>query len=66
MTTAVILPFWAFVVVAVLAAWAANDKLLMLVVIHMTFIVSAIMLAYLDKMAVGKQAKADHQVNKEH
>ncbi len=29
MTSAVILPFWAFVVVAVLAAWAAYDKLLM-------------------------------------
>ncbi len=36
----------------------ANDKLLVLVVIHMTFIVSAIMLAYLDKMAVTKSAKA--------
>jgi len=48
------------------AASIANDKLLMLVVIHMTFIVSAIMLAYLDKMAVGKQAKAGHQANKEH
>jgi glycerol-3-phosphate O-acyltransferase len=29
MTSAVILPFWAFVVVALLAAWAAYDKLLM-------------------------------------
>jgi glycerol-3-phosphate O-acyltransferase len=29
MTSAVILPFWAFVVIAVLAAWAAYDKLLM-------------------------------------
>jgi uncharacterized protein (TIGR00645 family) len=32
------------------AAEISNDKLLMLVVIHMTFIVSALMLAYLDKM----------------
>ena len=34
----------------------SNDKLLMLVVIHMTFIVSALMLAYLDKMLGQKSA----------
>mgnify|MGYP001279711555 CR=1 FL=1 len=32
MNSAVILPFWVFVVVAVLAAWAAYDKLLMRIV----------------------------------
>ncbi|MBM3523435.1 MAG: TIGR00645 family protein [Alphaproteobacteria bacterium] len=35
-----------------------NDKLVMLVVIHMTFVVSAILLAYLDKLAFGGSAKA--------
>jgi uncharacterized protein (TIGR00645 family) len=34
----------------------ANDKLVMLVVIHMTFIVSALMLAYLDKMLGQKSS----------
>jgi uncharacterized protein (TIGR00645 family) len=38
------------------AAEISNDKLLMLVVIHMTFIVSALMLAYLDKMLGQKTA----------
>ncbi len=38
------------------AAEISNDKLLMLVVIHMTFIVSALMLAYLDKMLGQKAA----------
>ncbi|MCA3261909.1 MAG: TIGR00645 family protein [Telmatospirillum sp.] len=38
------------------AAEISNDKLLMLVVIHMTFIVSALMLAYLDKMLGQKSA----------
>lgn len=35
----------------------ANDKLLILVAIHMTFVVSAILLAYLDKIAFGSHAK---------
>jgi uncharacterized protein (TIGR00645 family) len=35
----------------------ANDKLLLLIAIHMTFIVSAIMLAYLDKLAFGGHGK---------
>jgi uncharacterized protein (TIGR00645 family) len=34
----------------------ANDKLVMLVVIHMTFIVSALMLAYLDRMLGQKSS----------
>ena len=38
------------------AAEIANDKLVMLVVIHMTFIVSALMLAYLDNMLGHKTA----------
>jgi uncharacterized protein (TIGR00645 family) len=41
------------------AAEIANDKLVMLVVIHMTFILSALMLAYLDKM-VGHKSPAGH------
>jgi uncharacterized protein (TIGR00645 family) len=36
-----------------------TEKLIMLVVIHMTFIVSALMLAYLDKMVGIKQAAKD-------
>jgi uncharacterized membrane protein YqhA len=28
-----------------------NDKLILLVVIHLTFVVSALLLAFLDKMA---------------
>ncbi len=34
-----------------------NDKLLVLVVVHMTFVTSALMLAYLDRMAFGNPAK---------
>jgi uncharacterized protein (TIGR00645 family) len=37
----------------------STEKLIMLVVIHMTFIVSALMLAYLDKMVGIKQAAKD-------
>ncbi|MCM0020766.1 MAG: TIGR00645 family protein [Tagaea sp.] len=36
-----------------------TDKLIMLVVIHMAFIVSALMLAYLDKMVGIKKAAMD-------
>jgi len=37
-----------------------NDKLLLLVLVHVTFVVSALMLAYLDRVAFGppKSAKA--------
>lgn len=41
------------------AAEIANDKLLMLIAIHMTFIVSALMLAYLDKM-IGHKSAGGH------
>lgn len=37
----------------------ATEKLIMLVVIHMAFIVSALMLAYLDKMLGQKNAPKD-------
>jgi uncharacterized protein (TIGR00645 family) len=36
-----------------------TDKLILLVVIHLTFIVSALMLAYLDKMLGQKRADMD-------
>jgi uncharacterized protein (TIGR00645 family) len=36
-----------------------TDKLIMLVVIHLTFILSALMLAYLDKMLGRKNAQKD-------
>jgi uncharacterized protein (TIGR00645 family) len=36
-----------------------TDKLILLVVIHLTFIVSALMLAYLDKMLGQKNAQKD-------
>jgi len=36
-----------------------TEKLIMLVVIHLTFIVSALMLAYLDKMLGHKHAEKD-------
>ncbi|MBL0929715.1 MAG: TIGR00645 family protein [Alphaproteobacteria bacterium] len=36
-----------------------TDKLIMLVVIHLTFILSALMLAYLDKMLGQKSAQKD-------
>ncbi|MBL8697157.1 MAG: TIGR00645 family protein [Alphaproteobacteria bacterium] len=39
------------------AGTIANDKLLILVAIHLTFVVSAILLAYLDKLAFGGHAK---------
>jgi uncharacterized protein (TIGR00645 family) len=34
-----------------------NDKLILLVVIHLTFVVSAMMLAWLDKLAFHKSDK---------
>jgi len=40
------------------AAAIPNDKLVLMVVIHMTFVVSAILLAYLDKLAFGGAQKA--------
>jgi uncharacterized protein (TIGR00645 family) len=40
------------------AASIPNDKLVLLVVIHMTFVVSAILLAWLDKIAFGGTYKA--------
>jgi uncharacterized protein (TIGR00645 family) len=36
-----------------------NDKLVMLIVIHMTFIASALMLAYLDRMVGQKKAAGE-------
>lgn len=36
-----------------------NDKLVLLVVIHMTFVVSALLLAFLDKMAFGDKSKGE-------
>jgi len=38
-----------------------TDKLILLVVIHLTFIVSALMLAYLDKMLGQKNAEKDEK-----
>jgi uncharacterized protein (TIGR00645 family) len=35
-----------------------NDKLIILVVIHMAFVVSALMLAFLDKLAFGAHARS--------
>ena len=36
-----------------------NDKLVLLIAIHMTFVVSALLLAYLDKLAFGGKAPKD-------
>jgi uncharacterized protein (TIGR00645 family) len=50
------------------AASIPNDKLILLVVIHVTFVLSAILLAYLDRIAFGaaahksgKSAKPGHE-----
>ncbi len=45
-----------------------NDKLMWLVIIHLTFVISAVMLGYLDKMAFGhhrEESKKD-KVTAEH
>jgi uncharacterized protein (TIGR00645 family) len=38
-----------------------NDKLVLLIVIHLTFVVSALLLAFLDKLAFGKHAVEKHK-----